>query len=109
MKQDSVSYHHKCSGKKTQQVTGSASKQSRSRVCFVAIILGRGLTDSMMKEFGQEFRFTTELVQVYNKTERLLKSQEKAAAHTPHIFSGGSHSSKGQTVTEMIGGMKLLS
>lgn len=66
MKQDSVSYHHKCSGKKTQQVTGSASKQCRSRVCFVAVILGKGLTDSVMKEFGQEFRFTTELVQVYN-------------------------------------------
>lgn len=32
----------------------------------MAIILGKGLTDNVMQEFRQEFRFPTELVKVYN-------------------------------------------
>lgn len=32
----------------------------------MAIILGKGVTDSVMKELRQEFRFTTEFVQFYN-------------------------------------------
>lgn len=65
------------------------SNQTRTRVYFVTIILGKGLTDLVMQEFRQEFRFTTELVQVYNSicTLRSWSSVKRRLQPTPLTFS----------------------
>lgn len=55
----------------------------------MTIILGKGLTDLVMQEFRQAFRFTTEFVQVCNSicTLRNWSSVKRRLQPTPLTFS----------------------
>lgn len=90
-----------------------ALHQSRAEAECVLwpLSLGRGSQTAWWRNLGRNSGSPRSLYRSTITSARWKAGQEsrEATAHTPHVFSGGSHSSKGQTVTEMIRGMKRLS